>query len=92
MELDRIFVLPGGLPLQNGTLRHAIFAPGRDDAYGSAVFPGVTDLLRQIGEDGITLAAVDLRNALYEALRRHLSDLMVAVHQAASHLRPFHQV
>ena len=43
MEVDRIFVLPGGLPLQNGTFRHAIF--GED---GETVFPGIHDLGKQI--------------------------------------------
>ena len=43
MEVDRIFVLPGGLPLKNGTFRHAIF--GED---GETVFPGIHDLGKQI--------------------------------------------
>ena len=32
------------------------------------------------------------KEELYEMLRRHISDLMVAIMQAASHLRPFHYV
>ena len=43
MEVDRILVLPGGLPLQNGTFRHAMF--GED---GHTVFPGIHDLGNQI--------------------------------------------
>ncbi len=93
MELDRIFVLPGGLPLQNGTMRHGIFAPGSNNVYGSAVFPGIYDLLRKIREtDGNTMAQIEKRNALYEDLRRHISDVMVAILQAASHLTYFHLV
>ena len=43
MEVDRILVLPGGLPLKNGTFRHAIF--GED---GETVFPGIHDLGKRI--------------------------------------------
>lgn len=89
MEVDRIFVLPGGLPLKNGTLRHAIF--GED---GNTVFPGIHDLLERIKQENEQNEEQEewRKDEYYEMLRRHISDLMVAVLQAASHLRPFHFV
>ena len=89
MELDRVLVLPGGLPFQNGT-RNGVFGPRRSDIYGgrNEVFPGISDLLADI-DDVLTIEEKQRR---YEMLRKHITELMVAVHQAASHLKPFHAI
>lgn len=87
MGLDRAFLLPGGLPFQAGASRHAVFAPGARDAFGAQVFPGLADLTR-----GLRSLTTEEQLERYEALRRHLSDLMITVLQAADHLKELHIV
>ena len=51
IQLERAFINPYGLPGRN-LVRHVIFAPGLHNTYGSASFPGVTDVLFDVEKTG----------------------------------------
>ena len=44
VNVEKAFITAAGLPNQPIT-RHVIFAPSVNNAYGSASFPGITDLV-----------------------------------------------
>ena len=82
MMLERVFIMPRGLP-GRPTVNHAIFAPAKFNAYGAAAFPGISDLLHEIeklrGEESLKR---------WEEVKRHISDLMIMVQDAANFLKP----
>ena len=84
MQLEKIFLVPGGVPLQNST-RHAILAYTGLDKYGQATFPGIVNLLNQF----LRIPEQD-RDAWagWELLRRHVTEIYVMIVQAESHLKP----
>ncbi|XP_076040569.1 N-acetylated-alpha-linked acidic dipeptidase 2-like [Oratosquilla oratoria] len=83
MMLERIFIIPGGLPGRI-TARHAVFAPSQFDGYASSAFPGLADLMYKIDD----LQGQELEERK-NALRRHISDLTIIVQQAANYLKDF---
>lgn len=86
MQLEKIFLLPNGLPFQN-TSNHAVLTFDGGKNYGQATFPGLMNLLQEF------LKVPDQeRNTWYgwELLRRHVTELYVIILQAASHLKPHH--
>lgn len=82
MLFERIFLLPQGLPGRPST-KHAIFAPAKTNAYGSNAFPGLTDLLADFGD----LTGDEMSQRVKE-LKRHTSDLMIIINNAADFLEP----
>ena len=80
-HLDRLFLMPQGLP-GRALYRHAIISPSKYDSYGSSVFPGISDLLH--GIDALSGAELDAR---VEQLKRHVSDLMVVIKAAENYLK-----
>jgi len=54
MQLERVFMMPAGLP-GRPDVRNAIFAPGKFNSYAGAAFPGISDLLHEI--DGLDTEA-----------------------------------
>ena len=44
MQVEKVFLMDGGIPLRDET-RHAIFAPGKFNIYGGGAFPAISDLL-----------------------------------------------
>ena len=82
MQLERVFLMPSGLPDRPG-VRNAIFAPGKFNAYGGAAFPAIGDLLHEIDD----LPAKE-KAERWEQLKRHVSDLMIMIQEAARFLRP----
>ena len=86
MGVERVFVIPGGLPERPDT-RHAIFAPAKFNAYGASAFPGISDLSFEI-EKLTGQAKLDR----WEEIKKHLSDLMIIVKSAAAYLKPLDQI
>jgi len=80
MLLERTFLLPEGLP-GRPFLRHALFSPSKFNSYGGSAFPGISDLLHEVNK----LDAGD-RQQRFKEIRKHLSDLMIVLQQAASWL------
>ena len=86
MQLERVFMMPAGLP-GRPDVRNAIFAPGKFNSYAGAAFPGISDLLHEI--DGLDSEAKKDR---WKDIRRHVSDLMIMIKEAARFLRPVEQI
>ncbi len=84
--LDRIFIIPEGLP-QRPASRHAIFNPGRFNHYGSSTFSGISDLVHEI--DRLSCKKQLKR---WELIKKHVSDLMIIVRSATSFLQPVAQI
>jgi hypothetical protein len=82
MLLERVFLLPQGLPGRPGT-KHAIFAPAKHNTYGSSAFPGLADLLTDLKD-----STGDERKKNLKELKRHASDLMIMINNAADFLNP----
>lgn len=80
-RLDRLFLLPQGLP-GRALYRHAIISPSKYDSYGSSVFPGISDLLHDIDS-----LSPDEFSARIEQLKRHVSDLMIVIKAAGNYLK-----
>jgi len=80
MLLDRVFILPRGLP-DRPDERHAIFSPSKFNAYGSSSLPGIRDLLHQVEK-----LDPQAKTERFKRLRKHLSDLMITFHQATKWL------
>ena len=51
IQLERAFINPYGLPGRH-LVKHVVFAPGLHNTYGSASFPGVTDILFDVEKTG----------------------------------------
>ena len=86
MQLERVFMMPAGLP-GRPDVRNAIFAPGKFNSYAGAAFPGISDLLHEI--DGLDTEAKKDR---WKEIRKHVSDLMIMIKEAARFLRPVEQI
>ena len=67
--------------------RNAIFAPGKFNLYGASAFPGISDLLHEIDD----LEGAD-KEARWKEIRRHVSDLMIMIQEAARFLRPVEKI
>jgi len=80
MMLERTFLLPQGLP-GRPEYRHALFSPAKFDSYAGASFPGIQDLLHDL--ESLSEEEKKLR---FKEVRKHLSDLMIILRQAASWL------
>jgi len=80
MLLERIFLLPQGLPGRSN-YRHALFSPAKFDSYSGAAFPGVSDLLH-----GVDKLSQEEKKTRFKEVKKHLSDLMIIFRQAASWL------
>ncbi len=84
MKVERVFIAEQGLPNRDDS-RNVIYSPSKYNRYVASSFPGLSDLLFEL--DTLTdPAAIALK---WEEIRRHVSDLFIAVRQAASYLRPF---
>jgi len=80
MLLERTFLLPQGLP-GRAYHRHGIFSPSKFNIYGGAAFPGIGDLLHEVDK-----LKSDEKIERFKEIRKHLSDLMIVLRQAASWL------
>ena len=86
MQLERVFNMPNGIPGRPG-VRNAIFAPGKFNAYAGGAFPGIADLLHEIDD----LPAED-KAKRWKEIKRHVSDLMIMLQEAARFLQPVEQI
>jgi hypothetical protein len=86
MQLERVFNMPYGIPGRPG-IRNAIFAPGKFNTYGGAAFPAVGDLLHEIDE-----LEPKAKAERWEELKKHVSDLMIMIKEAARFLRPVEEI
>ncbi len=86
MQLERVFNTPTGLP-GRPDIRNAIFAPGKFNAYAGGAFPGISDLLHEIDD----LSPPEKSQRVSE-IKRHLSDLMIMIQEAASFLKPLDMI
>ncbi len=94
MAVERAFLMPDPVAStssssssSSSSVRNAAFGPVRGrDLDSVEVFPGVLEILDEM-ELGM---ATEVQMRRWEALRRHLSDLMIAVRQAAELLWDFH--
>ena len=86
MQVEKIFLMPNGIPMHNST-KHALFAtPTFSHTESSlATFPGIADLLYKLDK-----LSVEEQSRRKEALRKHVSDLTIMIHQATLHLSEFH--
>jgi hypothetical protein len=82
MQLERVFIIPSGLPGRPET-RHSIFAPAKFDKYGASAFPGVSDLIHEIEK-----LRGDEKKERWEQVKKHTSDLMIIVQSATAYLMP----
>jgi len=81
-RLDRVFILPYGLP-GRPEWQHAVLSPSLYDSYDASFFPGLTDLLTEIHE--LQNQGEDASRPIRE-LRKHVSDLRIAVKQAGDYM------
>ena len=86
MEVQRSFVSKIGIPFSRGA-KNVIFGPSIFEKFARNTFPGIRNILYRIQELEIGQRAERLA-----ILRRHLSDLMIVIHQAALHLKHFHDL
>ncbi len=86
MELERVFLIPEGLPDRPET-RHAIFAPAKFNKYGSSAFPGISDLLHEVDR-----LRGDEKTDRWEKIKKHISDLMILVQSAKAFLQPLDEI
>ena len=81
-RLDRLFLLPEGLPGRIATIfRHALISPAKSGGgfFNLFAFPGIQDLLGDLS--GLAAGTVEFVEKVRE-LDRHVSDLMVMVKAA----------
>ncbi len=86
MQLERVFIIPGGLP-DRPESRHAIFAPAKFNKYGASAFPGLLDLLHEVDE-----LNEDEKKERWERIKRHVSDLMIMIKSASDFLQPVDKI
>merc|ERR1712212_260558 len=79
---ERNFLLAEGLP-DRIQYRHVIVAPSMFDAYGGSAFPGIGDILYNINEQE---PGTTEYNRLVKVLRKHVSDLMILIGRATTHI------
>ena len=72
-----------GRPLE----RNAIFAPAKYNSYAGSAFPGIADLLHEIDD-----LEIEAKEARWKELRRHVSDLMIMIQEAARFLSPVEKI
>jgi len=80
MLLERIFILPKGLP-DRPEERHVLFVPSKFNKYGASALPGIGDLLHQYQKLNATA-----KEERFVQVRKHISDIMITFHQAAKWL------
>ena len=88
MQMEKVFIMDGGIPLRDET-RHAIFAPGKFNIYGGGGFPAISDLLYE--HDKLVKDTPEYKER-WDLIKRHVSDLMIMTQSAARYLRPYHTV
>ena len=88
MQMERVFVMDGGIPSQR-EIRHAIFAPGKFDSYSGGGFPAISDLLYE--NDKLVKGSTEYKNR-WNLIKRHVSDLMIMTQSAARYLQPYNTV
>lgn len=88
MQLERVFVMDGGLPERPDT-RHAVFAPGKYNKYGGAGFPAIPDLLY---ESEKLVKGTPEHKKRWNTIKQHVSDLMIMIQSAARFLKPLHEI
>merc|ERR1712060_601215 len=88
MQVERVFVMDGGLPNRKGT-RHAIFSPGVHNIYGGSRFPAISDLVCNI--DKLEVGSQE-HTQRWKTIKRHVSDLMIMIQSAARYLRPLEEI
>ena len=86
MQLERVFNMPYGIP-DRPEIRNAIFAPSKFNTYGGAAFPGISDLLHEIDD----LPPQD-HVKRWKEVKKHVSDLMIMINEAARFLNPVHEI
>ena len=86
MQLERVFNMPYGIPGRPG-IRNAIFAPAKFNSYGGAAFPGISDLLHEIDD-----LPKEENVKRWKEVKRHVSDLMIMVNEAARFLNPVFEI
>ena len=86
MQLEKVFLMPGGIPGRS-QVRHAIFGPGKFNQYAGSAFPGISDLLHEIDD-----LERDTKSDRWKEVRRHVSDLMIMIQEAARFLRPTERI
>ena len=90
MEVEKAFLTPFGLPLQNST-NHVLFSARGSSHHGKVNFPGIINLLEEFDN----LPTDDERQGWtegWEKLRRHVTEIYVFIKQASSILKPHHIV
>ena len=80
--LDRLFLLPQGLPGGRDQYKHAIITPSTFNNYGSKTFPALTDLL--YGYDD--LEEGEVKDQRTRELQKHVSDLTTMILASADFL------
>jgi len=80
MLLERIFLIPSGLP-GRPIYRHLLFSPAKFNAYAGSVLPGLRDLTH-----GFEKLEEDQKLKKVDEAKKHLSDLMIVFRQAANWL------
>ena len=88
MQMEKVFIMDGGIPLRDET-RHAIFAPGKFNAYGGGGFPAISDLLYE--HDKLVEDSPEYTKR-WDLIKRHVSDLMIMTQNAARYLKPYNTV
>merc|ERR1719510_972876 len=84
MQMERVFIMDGGIPSQRD-IRHAIFAPGKFNKYGGGGFPAIPDLLYE--SDKLKNGSEEYRKR-WKLIKQHISDLMIMTQSAARYLKP----
>ncbi|XP_012946196.1 putative N-acetylated-alpha-linked acidic dipeptidase [Aplysia californica] len=74
--LEKAFLVPDGLPTRP-LKKHLIFAENANDAYAGSSFPGLVDLLFQIGDNA----------ERWELVRQHFSTVLQTIQSAGATLR-----
>ena len=85
MQMERVFVMDGGLP-ERPDVRHAIFAPGKFNKYGGGGFPAIPDLLY---ESDKLLKGSPEHKRRWNIINQHVSDLMIMTQSAARYLKSY---
>jgi hypothetical protein len=94
MQVEKIFLTPVGLPMQNMS-QHVILRFNSASKYGKATFPGITKLMESIMEIIMsTTSTIEDRNQWpeWEMLRRHVTEIYVMIIQATSLLKPVYMI
>ena len=88
MQLERVFVMDGGLP-ERPTTRHAVFAPSKFNKYSGNGFPAISDLLYEF--EKLNVGSPDHKKRV-NLIKQHVSDLMIMTKAATRFLNPLDQI